>query len=167
MANSTKDVSELSTVPESNDQIGENTNADEERDGESVGEDNQGNDNTLDEHGDMEVDNDEEEQWELEDQNNELVDSRTQSSRDNETTETSQEGAAPAAEAGTVTADAGSEGSGVAATSIPSYTSIGPDIELQVTHPLIGMWEGSFNVKIPSGKYTACFTFCGCSKLHF
>jgi hypothetical protein len=37
----------------------------------------------------------------------------------------------------------------------------GPDVELKVTHPLIGMWEGSFNVKIPTGivirLYSACF----------
>ena len=37
--------------------------------------------------------------------------------------------------------------------STPSSSEPRPDIVLKRTHPLIGLWEGTFNVKIPTGKY--------------
>ena len=35
----------------------------------------------------------------------------------------------------------------------PSSSEPRPDIMLKRTHPLIGLWEGTFNVKVPTGKY--------------
>jgi hypothetical protein len=33
---------------------------------------------------------------------------------------------------------------------------LGPDVVLDATHPMIGLWEGSFNVKVPTGTSSSC-----------
>lgn len=33
----------------------------------------------------------------------------------------------------------------------PAAAPLGPDIVLDSTHPMLGLWEGSFNVKVPTG----------------
>jgi hypothetical protein len=40
---------------------------------------------------------------------------------------------------------------------------LGPDVELDGTHPMIGLWEGSFNVKVPTGTFASCSFLLVCS----
>jgi hypothetical protein len=35
---------------------------------------------------------------------------------------------------------------------------LGPDVALEGTHPMLGMWEGTFNVKTATGNYFSTFT---------
>lgn len=119
---------------------------DDQAENEEGGDEN--NDTTFADGGEMEVDGEDEEQWGHEeqtgDQTNAGEDEQAQSTTDVNSLEppegASSEGAG--AEIATETASSGAPSEPV---------PLGPDIVLEGTHPLIGMWEGSFNVKIPSG----------------
>jgi hypothetical protein len=45
---------------------------------------------------------------------------------------------------------------GTSTTPAKPTVPLGPDVELDGTHPMIGLWEGSFNVKVPTGTFASC-----------
>jgi hypothetical protein len=47
---------------------------------------------------------------------------------------------------------------GTSTTPAKPTAPLGPDVELDGTHPMIGLWEGSFNVKVPTGTHVYCHT---------
>lgn len=86
---------------------------------------------------------------------NETFDTETGMDVDNEGEERSEQGDTPD-ERAVASTEVPADGEQIDGESTaPAFTAapqgLGPDITLEVTHPLIGMWEGSFNVKIPTG----------------
>lgn len=112
-----------------NDENGNNNEDEEQPEG---GEDN--NNESFDADAEMDVDNDEEGRSEQGDENN-------GESNPDEHVVASNDGSGGTA-----------DGAGQSAAATTGPQELGPDITLEVTHPLIGMWEGSFNVKIPTGN---------------
>ena len=146
-----------STIPPSDQDVVDDSNQVENHDTDNLGDGI--NDVTMDEIGEGEGEGEEDEQSELEQDNEgnneeqEQLEETLGGPGDKEESDGGNQGSTSNTESYTVTV-------GDPVDSTEDRKPTGPDVELEVTHPLIGMWEGSFNVKIPTGIMIRLYSFC-------